>query len=85
MTYKIKMKISTKLKRKREEWVRWLLQGDDVNGKIDSKFEGIILHALEEHSEETAKQIGILVEKFEFSDYEWQEFLKELRTIGGSQ
>lgn len=47
------MKLKLKLKKKREEWVEWLMAGDPVNGKINFKFEGIIRHALEEFSNES--------------------------------
>ncbi len=51
------MKLETKLKNSRKEWIHWLLNGDEVNGSIDPKFEGIINHALEDHSFETIKEI----------------------------
>ncbi len=61
------MKLKLKLKKKREEWVEWLMAGDPVNGRIDPKFEGIIRYALEEFSEESmelfAKERNEVTEK----------------------
>lgn len=50
------MKYKTKWNKLRKEWVDWLLYGDEVNGRIDDKFEGIINHALKEYSLETIKK-----------------------------
>lgn len=51
------MKLKTKLKRKRKEWMSWLFDNTDpVNGNINNKFEGIINHALEEHSNESISE-----------------------------
>ncbi len=59
------MKFKTKLKKKRLEWIPWLFQGDEVNGSIPSKFEGIIKHALEEHSNETLEEVCKEIEKLQ--------------------
>lgn len=71
------MKLKTKLNKLRKGWVNWLLYGDEVNGKIEDKFEGIIGHSLEEHSLETIEQIIKLIESSEPLKIQYESFDSE--------